>query len=181
MENKSIRKRIENYFEKRKTRIRIMLSLVEGVYRKDVVKPKKFIPPEPVNYEADPKIESEIDFVIYDQRTIDLKLAAIDKIFAMQDSFSRMEFCWLKLIIGDPVFVKIYFEGTNAELVDYLESKYKEGKFTTKMMNVMTELGMVVMSFADRMRFVDVEDIIETFGNSDISNGIQKSKKINNS
>ena len=181
MEKKNIVKRIKDYFKKVQMRMEIMLSLVEGDYRNDVVKQKKLIPPEPVQCEVNTEPESEIAVEFYDQETIDLKLAAIDKIFSMQDSFSKKEFWWVKSIIGDPVFVKIYFEGTNAELVDYLESKYKEGRFTTKMMNVMTELGMVVMSFADRMRFVDIEDIIETFDNSDISNGTQKSKKINNS
>ena len=95
MEKKNIVKRIKDYFKKVQMRMEIMLSLVEGDYRNDVVKQKKLIPPEPVQCEVNTEPETEIAVEFYDQETIDLKLAAIDKIFSMQDSFSKKEFWWV--------------------------------------------------------------------------------------
>lgn len=162
MEKKSILKRIKDYFSRMKRTQKFILSTMDGMRKGLGVDP--IIPEEqPIMQVVYQTTMVEPDIMVYSEEEMELKYVAIDKLFAMQERFSKVEFCWIKEMVTDERFLRTYFEGTNEALIDYLESLYKAGKFTTNMMDAMTSLGMVVMSFADRMRFVDTEAIIREF------------------
>lgn len=161
MEKKKIIERIKDYFGRVFKVHRLVGHIMKDVGSgSGLVKDIREEPSTQIVYQT---TEIEPDYVVYDEKETELKYVAIDKLFAMQEKFTPQEYYLIKTFVSDPVFVKIYFTGTNEALIDYLESLYKEGKFTTNIMDAMTGLGMVVMSFADRMRFVDTDAILREF------------------
>lgn len=161
MEKKSIVKRIKDFFRRMERTQKFIAHTMNGMRKGIGVEPP--MPERPISQVVCQTTEVLPDVMVYSEEEMELKYVAIDKLFAMQERFSKIEFCWIKEMVTDERFLRTYFEGTNEALIDYLECLYKEGKFTTNMMDAMTSLGMVIMSFADRMRFVDTEAILREF------------------
>ena len=154
MEKKNIFKRIKEFFQRKKAGKELALSIVNGTR-----KAMGITYYEPVRDDfsvVEQTTEIEPDIVVYDKETMELKYVAIDKLFGMQERFSKKEYFWIKLMVTDRRFLKAYFEGTNEALIDYLENIYKEGRFNEHILSVMESLGMVVLSYSDRIRFIDV-------------------------
>lgn len=153
MEKKSIFKRIKDYFQKQKTGQKLALSIVKGSRKALGIVDYDPVKEDYTIVQQTTKIEQDI--VIYDEKTIELKYVAIDKLFELQERFSKKEYLWIKLMVTDRRFLEAYFEGTNEALIDYLENIYKEGRFNEHILSVMESLGMVVLSYSDRIRFID--------------------------
>ena len=161
MEKKSIFKRIKDYFQKQKTGQKLALSIVKGT-RKGMGIPEYDVSSQEVS-EVYHTTEVEPNFVVYSEEERELKYVAIDKLFELQERFSKKEYLWIKQMVVDPRFLRAYFESTNAALIEYLVLLNNEGRFSYNILEAMESLGMVVLSIGDRAKFIDLDEYFGKF------------------
>lgn len=154
----NIRKAIEDFFRRLRFASRMLVvSTDKNLMGKCYEEPK---PEVAIVHQT---TEVEPDIVVYSKEEIELKYVAIDKLFEMQSRFSKQEYLWIKQMVTDARFLKVYFESTNTALVEYLDQLNKEGRFSYNILSAMEGLGMVVLSLEDRAKFINLQEYFGTF------------------
>lgn len=153
MKKVSFKKRIKDFLERLKLMGRMIYvatdKSINGKYIEEVK-------PEIAIVHQTTKVEPDI--VVYSKEEIELKYVAIDKLFAMQEMFSKQEYFFIKQMVSDEEFLRIYFSDTNKALIDYLVILYSNGRFTKNILDAMSRLGMVVVEPADEIKFMNLDE-----------------------